>query len=487
MRPSLPASCLFLCLMPIVLVACGRAGAPDCARTQAIARALPKDVDPKPKMIGGFLNIALEGQPLKRCAAHFEILALGQRSRMLVWTARHCGSERFKDAKRLSVDLFVGGEYLRDLEISDDFLERRRLALAAAQAEGLHDAAQTALRDAFDVFLGAQAKREDAGCSNEELANQAAEKGLHSVCANWWDLGVYEMSLTAPVSSPAAYDKLVRARGEFIAARDAARTKLTLKGGWESRPDQWTTDILDAWRWQRLKTASNVVKWIEENCDARKADAKAPLAACEGREALVELADRYVVEGGRSIVDVAEDFGYVDQGKFRTPQDAPSLFERLKREEGDRVVRIQDLWRKWGREFLFEKKNMHLNTNVTESRSAGLAVGYVSMPLASLASSGLTLKFVTHGFEYVVAKEKVAVQFSPGDSGTIFALEGVWPLVALSGVDGEQSSGGASVTALPTRRRASQGGSGADTANGNGNRNGPRESASNDGGCQALM
>jgi|GEM_PF-4294874 len=472
-------------LAAMVGIACAPAAKNgNCGITQSLAHALPEKVDPAPRMIGGFLNIEFaQGEP-KRCAAHVEILRLGGEPRAIVWTARHCSSERFKDAKKFTLDLALGGTYERGIEVLDDFLERRKGALAEAESKGLHETARKAIAESFDVYLGVQAKREDAGCSNEDFATESREKGLHSVCANWWDLGVYEVRFAQGLSSGPLYTKLSAAKTAFESARRAASTKLGLAKSDLSNPEGWRADLIEAWRLQRQKTSAGVLRWIEETCDARKGDAQAPQAACAGRDDLVDIAERYLVEGDESIVRKASNLGYGDGAKLLTPPGSPPLEDALKQLEGERVIRIQDRWRKFGRKHLFTSKNIFLNTNITQSDTASLKASYISMPLSSLAGSGLILKFVTHGFEYAVAKDKVAIQFLPGDSGTVFAIEGIWPVLALSGVDGEQSSGGASVSALPTRRKSAGGAGGAGAGeSATDNRKTGKETASVDPGC----
>lgn len=460
---------------------CARSTEGCGGRTQAIVHTAPANVDPKPKMVGGFLNIALPDAPKKRCAAHVEFLSLGVNTRALVWTARHCSAERYKDAQAFSLDLFLEGAYVKDLVVKDDFLERRLEALEEARQTPLHADAQKALADAFDVYLGTQSKREDAGCSNEDMANEAREKGLHSVCANWWDLGVYEVRLAAPITGGDLFAKLTKARTEFEAERNASLVRLTRAQLHPARPDLWRQDFLEAWRLQRLKTASSVVRWVEETCDARKPDATTPQAACSSRDALIELAEKFLREDGIDVFAKASELGFYRGGRVATPEGSKPLQELIKLQEGERVIRIQDRWRKYGRKFLFDAKNIHLNTNVTETKAQSIGLSYVAMPLSSIAGSELTLKFVTHGFEYVAPKDKVAVRFQPGDSGSIFSIEGVWPVLALSGVDGEQSSGGASVTALPARRKDASG-NGKDTAT-NGKKETRETAGEADGAC----
>ncbi|MCA2959603.1 MAG: hypothetical protein IOD12_05075, partial [Silvanigrellales bacterium] len=56
------------------------------------------------------------------------------------------------------------------------------------------------------------------------------------------------------------------------------------------------------------------------------------------------------------------------------------------------------------------------------------------------------------GFRVSSQFSRLKVKFEKGDSGSILTLDGVLPLLALHSVDGEETSGGASVVALPSRR-----------------------------------
>lgn len=62
------------------------------------------------------------------------------------------------------------------------------------------------------------------------------------------------------------------------------------------------------------------------------------------------------------------------------------------------------------------------------------------------------------GFRISSQFSRLKVKFERGDSGSILTLDGVLPLLALHSVDEEETSGGASLVALPARRPSRSGG-----------------------------
>ena len=70
----------------------------------------------------------------------------------------------------------------------------------------------------------------------------------------------------------------------------------------------------------------------------------------------------------------------------------------------------------------------------------------------STIGTGARYSVEENGLRVRMRRNGQGVAFGPGDSGSIFSLSGMAPLLTLQSVDNTETSGGASVVALPVRR-----------------------------------
>jgi|GEM_PF-4800514 len=92
---------------------------------------------------------------------------------------------------------------------------------------------------------------------------------------------------------------------------------------------------------------------------------------------------------------------------------------------------------------------VYVQTNAT---GQGGALGFISVPSESVFGRNMVKEYDYDGIIFKQSPNSNATLIK-GDSGSIFSFKGLYPLVALSAVGDESTSGGASVVALPPRKK----------------------------------
>ncbi len=388
--------------------------------------------------LGGYLDFAES-----RCTVTIEVVEkTTSEYRLALWTARHCGADVIRDdvQPRLQVFLFDG---YRNVALKDDLVSRRRAARAQADKSSLSAEAQQVLAEAFRPDVGIVKNSEDTGCYDSDLATADRKNDRLVVCANMDDLGVYEASVGLAKLDPDVARYLDDAQARAQATKDSLAptqpmTELT----------NWSSSVRARWQMQRMKHYADVLHWTTDVCTGNPTQLQQPI--CKNVSSLIDIADSHLVQQNESVLDRARRLGFWDDASQTLRNvNGQSYGNFLKSEEGKLRQTVQSYWQTRGKDLLLEPNGLWTWTNVipTEGAPPSFAALPVHRIYAALDQWQQMLK--PTGLQISQARSEVSLAFERGDSGTVFAAYGLFPVLALSGVNGEQTSGGVAVLPLP--------------------------------------
>ena len=437
------------CCVFAAIAGCSQQQPGSCSTSVLVGRpiAIAKDAQVQESLeairsaavLGGWLDIGG-----KRCSATLQVDGSSAQSfKVTVWTARHCGADVIQDNIMPTLHLYLFDGYAA-IPLIDDIVARRGRALQAAREARLSQEAQNVLAQVFKPSVGIVRSAEDTGCYDSDQATADRKAGKQVVCANWLDVGAYEATIDRTKLSQA-----VAAQIEAAAARKK-KTESQLSGSSDLQAIQdWSNTIRTAWQAQRMKHYADALHWANDVCTANQRTSTT--LQCTNLDAFFSIAQRDLTQNGESIIDRARRLGFWDDAT-RTLRlvNGMSFGNRLKSEEGLLTEKISRYWRDLGVPLLASPVRMWILGNLQQS--TGAAPSFASFPLSRIVDSAALAGGVyqPNGLQLSQRADEIVVSFSKGDSGTVFAAYGLYPVLALSGVNGEQTSGGVAVIPLPT-------------------------------------
>lgn len=425
---------------------------------------------------------------VSRCSATFEFITRENSRWVRAWTGRHCGSERFSDATGAELLVYLsptradGFRFIpgyEKVEVEDELIARR--SALRSDLSGLDPESAQIMDAAFQFEHEELSDRGIAGCIDEQAIDEqkSADKASHSVCTTWRDLAIYEYRVTGPLSH-----YLQMRMDRHTSDLSAARQKHALDLGERDRAALdmagWTAEAINLQERRRLRHFARAADLMTKACAA--AVSAAPdqgqsatgngLLWCQTPGRFWELAERHLRAGPSDLRKEALASGFIDaQGTLRGASGAgqgsapTTLTQLMTQKEFEVLESVKRRWKRFGQALADTPNVLYANMNVTSAEN-GLGAGLYTVPVQRIVRNGLavshasaddtvSMKSTLLGLQITAERQNLQVEFQKGDSGTTFSILGLWPVLALNGVDGEQSSGGASVVPLPEPRSSS--------------------------------
>lgn len=333
-----------------------------------------------------------------------------------VWTAAHCVGRDLGDLVAVTAFLHTRSG-LVEVPLGVAYIDAKA---KAASHMMLNHPNEKGWRKAFDWNLALERDPVHApACRNAEgrPATDPKVAGTQDVCASWSDL------LVLPAS---------------VAEEDwnVLRASLTLVDFREGMPRD-VKDYLDAHEeLVQLKREHAVAQDIDALFLCQSQPGKCAASHIAAKEDLL----RNFVFVGRDPLLEATRAGYGTSSKSY----AALMAQRI---VATRAT-IEGLWKP-----IAERVRQKPTSGVVIT-SSKRTFDFKAVAFSAFLGGGRHPEFRVEGtgLRVVSPVDALKIRFEKGDSGSIVTLDGVAPLLALQSVDNEETSGGASVVALPARR-----------------------------------
>jgi len=422
----------------------------SCA--QAVQQGKPNGKASGSPLLGGFLEIdAVKGTDLdpyrlpqgskadqKRCSAYFEIRGTdSSKVSFDLWTAAHCIRAPFVES--FAAQVFIDGGYVRAplrLELFDGIRKARFDSAALpsdVQAEILR--AFTPVPTKYGFGSGEDARAELLALGRplcQSSPSGATSVGVEKVCFMLEDTAVYRGELNLS-------DVLETDRAALL---NSARSAQAAQGSFSE------SGVFLAWK----KAVQEALRLDREMPVAALADEIASCNSastlCQSKGAVSEVLRKNALPSGRDIIQEALNAKEKNSGPL-------PLTQAKERENSAARKELVRAWKSM-QDFLIRTTSTELFVLSNVSTADGFALK--SIPISTLSTGGKTASrfFVRdYGFVYLAGKQETDTYFRPGDSGSMILADGRFPLTAVSSANSEDTSGGASVVALPPRRKLS--------------------------------
>jgi hypothetical protein len=361
----------------------------------------------------------------QQCTAMFDYPALSPRSNIRVWTAAHCVGRNLSDLLRIKAYIHTPNGY-HAVDIENDFV---RLKGLAEQEMRRSFPGEESWRTFFTWNLALELDPANAPvCRSPIIGNKTykSRPGMQDVCFSWSDLLVVDGRI-----SSAQKDEL-SASFDFNTLDKALSFDTN---------DFFTSHA----RLTSLKREVTIAQSVDSTMDCRtllkNRKPSTPYSALDCTEiqerAWTEVLSKHTLAGKDALLE-AERRG-LNRGKG-------TYAAHVRNQMSEERSRLLLLWSRIGQSVIAAAGETVLIKGDKASQSVK------SISLKSLAA---VPQYVLEPYGmrvYTASSEQESVAFGKGDSGSILLLKGLSPLLALQSVDNEETSGGASVIALPRRQ-----------------------------------
>lgn len=445
------------------IVACRPGSSRSCGSTQSLysgsnAKGDFEGVAPA----GGYITIGS-----RACTATFSLVSGNADNAELTvkaYTARHCSREDVLDNPRVSISVYINGSngYVRDVPVTDDFLDRRSKFLFEVQKLGIPAALkfakeQTTMPIRFAKPHADQDVDAPMATDCEDRSKRLDVPNSQMVCWDALDASVRLLTIKKGQTGQFKIlaDFLRQSEENFRASAN------------NSRVAEFETRLQGLEGLTRLERygpfALFLNPWVCQNLV--KTDEKYPI--CAQRQRLISLAEQYLIEteadGKRkNIFAKLNELGIGMNAQFQRSggSDIRDIFREkvsnaLVNNVNDARLKISTLFQASGNKVNRFSNNIFIATNPTvpnpSSQTSTAMFGLIrseavfggSASLPGFGISGST------ALSFYLPKDQSKIQFHRTDSGSMITLGGLVPLLVLNTVDYEKVSGGASVLELP--------------------------------------
>lgn len=318
-------------------------------------------------------------------------------------TASHCTP--FHRAEEVALELFIQGAYTR-LPLSIEIIEasKKLRTLPGVDAES-----RKRLGSAFKklIEVGVTGSR-DAGREDE-------------VHASFQDLDFLEARITAPIDAIVTEALLKAARTDGSATRE-------ISTGTFDTVRTWFNALARKNRASRNYQFSKEVKRINDCLTTLASD-----PSC-----------------GKALIIKNSIPGVVPEPMLSVFRDI-TAYETAKDEYDQATEALTSLWPTVASIMSANEKFTYLSTNYITEAGAPKS-GFMTFSLANIFGQNLSSFVGRDGLDIVQASN--ALKFRLGDSGSLFSFAGNTPLLVVSTVGNDPSSGGAAMMPLPRKRTA---------------------------------
>jgi hypothetical protein len=440
---------------------------------------------------GGFVNVGG-----RSCTTTF--LLLNSSDSVLTFnafSAQHCFAEDKVDSPDLSISVHVpatdksSAGYLKNLKVSDDFFNRRRAFIADVRALGSADAvamAERATKIKLYADRGLESLDPNKSVEENEKAASADEyrrnvcisssedrlnvAGSQEVCWSAFDTTVRTLELKASDVGSA----------KFAAVRRLMETKkrshsqlLSSYPSISKQFDAWNRRIAGQIGGWRLLNYIELPAFLNNEVCGKYLSKDSPeQSICAVREGFLAAVKKHLVDTDidgkrKNALEHAQDLGFGLDTPFLRTQSGSNTNAMLK---DLYLAKASDAYFAFMNQKISELRTMFptkndkimalpkqfsiaanpvLGVSANNSESIGFALIDSAALLSgsnSLPSKGVRTLGV---FRFYLPKSSTKISFGPTDSGAMLTLSGVIPLLTLNTVDGNPTSGGSAVLALP--------------------------------------
>ncbi|MBM3382596.1 MAG: hypothetical protein FJY29_09175 [Betaproteobacteria bacterium] len=463
-----------------------------CSAAQATvddASALVKATPVVPA--GGFVNVGS-----RSCTATFMLLNSSDTSLTLnAYSAQHCFAEDKLDTPALSISLHVPAServapgYLKNLKVNDDFFTRRSAFLSEVRALGSADAIAMAERatkiqlyadrgiESLDPSKSIE-ENERTGSSDEYRRNvcisSAEDKlnvaGSQEACWSALDTTVRIFELKASDVGSAKFNSVRR----LLEAKKRNHSQLLSSYPSIAREyDSWSRRIAGQIGGWRLLSYVEIPAFLnKEVCGKYLAKDSPEQSICAVREGFLNVIKKHLVETDtdgkrKNALDHAQDLGFGLDTPFVRVQPKTNSNYLLKdlymfkasdvyyAFMNQKITALRAMFPTKDDKIMALPKQFSIAANPVLGLGSGNAesVGFGLIDSSALLSGSnpLPSKGVRAAgvLRFYLAKNGAKVNFGPTDSGAMLTLSGVIPLLVLNTVDGNPTSGGSAILALP--------------------------------------
>jgi hypothetical protein len=440
---------------------------------------------------GGFVNVGG-----RSCTATFLLMSATDSALTFnAYSAQHCFAEDKAAPADMSISLHVStagknaGGYWKNLKVSDEFFARRAAFIAEVRALGSADAVAMAERATRIRLYGDRGletldpnktieENERAGSTDEYRRNVCISStedrlnipGSQEVCWSAFDTTVRTLELKASDVGSAKYNAVRR----LLEAKKKSHNQLLASyPSIASHFDVWSKRVSGQVGGWRLLNYTELPSFLNKEVCGKYLSKDSPeQSICAVREKVLAAVKKHLVETDidgkrKSALDHAQELGFGTDTPFLRQGSAAGSQEQLKdlymykasnnylAFMNQKITDLRAMFPTRDAKILALPKQFSIAANPFmtggEQNSGNIGFGLIDSGALLSESSPLPSKGVrTLGvLRFYLPKASAKVSFGPTDSGAMLTLSGVIPLMVLNTVDGNPTSGGSAILALP--------------------------------------
>jgi|GEM_PF-698151 len=487
---------LFTLLGCIAILGCRPKGTGSCANPQALvddssAIQVASPVTPA----GGFIHIGA-----RTCTVTFTFISANESSiRVNAFSAQHCFREDTlaSDDVRVSVYLPAGdgfkAGYLKELKAHDDFFERKGAFLNEVRKLNSPEALKMSERAVkIPLFATMGFSSQDPVSTNLDTELRTDDPFLRNVCiSNARDkLNIpdsQEICLSALDSSVRLLEFKTQELGEKnfdrfrkLLEKQNAHHQRVLKNfpSIAAQFNLWSSRIqstVGAWRQRQYVELASFLN--AEVCSKYLSADDPTKSVCTVRSEMIEIVKKHLVEidvdgKKKSIIEKIDELGFGLSTPFLRPgehcaKDSPACFvyarDLLQAKMSDEFFShfnksmndLRNIFRVEKEKLNRLGKHYTIAANPflrgTDSKNSQLLFALIDSDILNANANSVSSKGLSAmgTLRLYLPNKDLKIKFGPTDSGAMLTFGGVVPLLVLNTVNGEPTSGGASILALP--------------------------------------